>query len=208
MIYEMRTDTFVPGGNADHFEKLFGEVIDYRNTFSRIGAFWKADIGPLNQIIHIWPYESLQQRAEVRVASTKEGKYPPRGIQGLLGEDVEILTPAPFMRPWGEVQELGNIYEVRTYEIRPGSTSEMIKRWGECLPYREKLSPLAACWYTDIGVQQRWIHAWPYASLEERMKIRAEVKKDPQWHWPPPTQDLILRMESRIMVPAPFSTMR
>ena len=96
MIYEMRIDTFANPGCVSDFQKKIGEVIDYRNTFSRIGAFWRSEIGNVNQVIHIWPYDSFEQRAQVRVAASKEGKYPPRDIQGLLGETVEILNTANY----------------------------------------------------------------------------------------------------------------
>lgn len=206
MIYEMRTDTFATGANAKDFVSKFGEAIEHRNTFSRLGALWITEIGPLNQVIHIWPYESLQHRIDVRSAVAQGGVWPPKGIQGLLGEDVEVLNPASFMRPWGEVQELGNVYEVRTYMCKPGSIREMIKRWGESVPHREKYSAMAACWYTEFATQFKWVHVWPYADLDERARIRAEATKDP--HWPPPTGEFILSMESKIVVPAPFSTMR
>ena len=215
MIYEMRTDIYLPGGHVEEFEQKMAKLIDHRNTFSRLGAFWKVEIGPLNQAIHVWPYDSLQHREEIRIAVSKDGGWPakePSGQasvwKGLLASEKEILTPAPFMRPWGEVQVLGSIYEIRTYYCKPGTISEMIKRWDECISFREKLSPLAACWYTEFGAQFKWINVWPYQSLEERSRLRAEALKDSRWHWPPPTQELIERQEVKIVVPAPFSTMR
>ena len=206
MIYEMRTDTFRIGANARDFLEKVAPVIDQRNSYSMNGAFWSAEMGPLNQVIHIWPYESLKERSDVRVAVSQSGVWPPRGIEGLLGEDNEILSPAPFMRPWGDVQELGSVYEIRTYTIKPGNIPDMIDRWGEVMHHREKHSPLAACWYTEVGDLLRWIHVWPYANLDERTRIRAEAAKDP--HWPPGTREFIVRQESRIVIPAPFSTMR
>lgn len=206
MIYEMRIDTFANPSHVSAFQEQIGNIIDYRNVFSRIGAFWRSEIGNVNQVIHIWPYDSFEQRAQVRVAASQEGKYPPRNVQGLIGETVEILNPTPLMRPWGEVQELGKIYEVRTYAIKPGSVGGMIKAMEKSLPEREKLSPLAGCWYTEFGELWKWIHVWPYESLDERAVIRAKAMELPSW--PPATKEFILNQESRIMIPAPFSTMR
>ena len=58
--------------------------------------------------------------------------------------NAEVWQPAPFMRPMGGDQELGNIYEMRTYTYQPGSMPELLRRWAESLPYREEFSPLAA----------------------------------------------------------------
>ena len=205
MIYEMRTYTFAPGGNAAEFERGFGEGIAARNEHSKLGAFWKTEMGPLNQVIHVWPYEDFNHRAEVRAATAKSGVWPPKHNADMISQEAEILNPAPFMRQWGEDQELGNIYEMRVYTMKPGSMPEIIKRWGEAIAIREKYSPLAACWYTEFGGLNKWIHVWPYQSLAEREKIRAEAMKDP--NWPPATREFIQRQDVKILSPAAFSPM-
>ncbi|MCH9037370.1 MAG: NIPSNAP family protein [Chloroflexi bacterium] len=186
MIYEMRTYNFFPGGLAQ-FEEGFARDIPHRLKYSKLGALWRTEIGPLNQAIHVWPYRDMQHRAEVRAAAEKDPHWsgPRAPFEVYASTEIEIYNPAPFMRPWDEDQELGNVYEMRSYICKPGSIGEMIERWAECIPHREKYSPLAACWYTEIGVGSKWVHVWPYASLAERDRIRAEAAKDP--HWPPPT---------------------
>ena len=54
------------------------------------------------------------------------------------------------------------IYEIRTYDLRPGSVPEVIKRFGEGYEHRTKYSELAAFWYTEIGPLNQIIHIWPY----------------------------------------------
>ena len=109
------------------------------------------------------------------------------------------------MRDWDGEQELGNVYEMRTYTYKPGSINTVIERWAEAIHHREKYSPLAACWYTELGGLNKWIHVWPYASLEERDRIRAESMKDP--NWPAPTREMLVRQETKILSPASFSPM-
>ena len=207
MIYEIRTYIWNYGG-AEVFEEAFAKVKPHRDKYSKMSAFFRTEIGNVNEVIDIWPYEDLQQRAKIREEAERDPEWPPTFKAESLHTAVEIYNPAPFMRPhWGEELELGSIYEMRTYTLRPGSVSKMIEIYGECMPHREKLSPLAACWYTDLGPQFRWITLWPYKSYAERDRIRAEALKDPQYHWPPPAAELILRQESKIVIPAPFSPM-
>ena len=56
MIYEFRTYDLVPG-SVNEVIKRFGEAYQKRKEFSVLSAFFYTEIGPLNQIIHIWPYE-------------------------------------------------------------------------------------------------------------------------------------------------------
>ena len=207
MIYEMRVHTFASASDSNVFEQAMGEAIPYRNNYSPFTAYWMTESGPPHQSYPIWPYEDMMQRARIRVEAEKDENWPPK-FAGVTQElSVEILTPAPFMRPhWGEVLELGSIYEMCIDYCKPGSLSELVNRWGESLPYREKLSPLAACWSAEFGPQVTWIHVWPYTNHAERDRIRAAAAKEP--HWPPPTQELVVRRESKILVPASFSPMR
>jgi len=66
------------------------------------------------------------------------------------------------------------IIERRTYTVQPGSVATVEERFGQALPARAKLSPLAALWHTEVGPLNRVIHVWAYDSFEVRTRIRAE----------------------------------
>ena len=95
------------------------------------------------------------------------------------------------------------IYEVRTYTLKPGSVPTFEENFAKALPHRLKYSPLAAFWHTEVGPLNQVIHVWPYESLDERTRIRAEAATDP--NWPPANDpDMYVNMESEIFIPAPF----
>lgn len=204
MIYEMRTYTLKPG-TVPEFEERFAQALPHRQKYSRLGAFWHTEFGPLNQVIHVWPYEDLAERARVRAAAAKDPNWPPRIQEFIVGQESEILLPAPFMRPL-EPREMGSIYEMRIYTFQPGAMPEVLKRWGEVMEYRERHSPLAACWYTDVGALNRFFHVWPYRDFAERERVRQESRQG--GHWPPPTREFLVRQENKLLVPAAFSPLK
>ena len=205
MIYEIRTYTLKPGSVAE-FEKRFESSLANRLKYSELVAFWHTEIGPLNQVIHVWPYENLQQRAEIRGQAGKEPDWPPKSSELILSMQSEIFSPAPFSPKLGGNQKLGPVYEMRTYQYQPGSIPTVIKRWEKALKGgRLELSPLAACMSSDIGQLNVWIHIWPYASLAERDRIRAESRKLDAW--PPKTREFLISQQNKIMAPASFSPM-
>lgn len=204
MIYEVRTYRLRPGGVAE-CEQLFGDALPKRETFSRLGAFWHTEIGPLNEIIHVWPYDSLQHRTDARSQAMQSGNWPPPIGKFIEQMRSEVFLPAPFMEPLGE-RRLGPVYEIRTYRYRPGAIPTVLERWTKALPSRIALSPLAACWYSDFGELNTFVHIWPYKSLEERARVRAETSKLPDW--PPGTRELLIGQESKIVLPAAFSPMQ
>ena len=203
MIYEVRTYNLQPG-SVPVFEENFAKALPAREKYSKLAAFWHTDIGPLNQVIHVWGYESLEEREHVRAEASKADGWPPPSDGVILNMNSEIWNPAPFMKPLGGDQALGGIYEMRTYTYEPGSIPELLKRWADALPAREELSPLAAGMYTEFGGLNRWMHIWPYKDLNHRDEVRAASTKLPNWPSGAPGR---VRQENKIMVPASFSPM-
>ncbi len=201
MIIEMRTYLLKPG-TIPAFEERFAEGLQTRSKFSPLGAFWHSEVGTLNQVIHVWPYEDFKERERIGDEARKTGKWPPNVREFIITQENKILQPAPFSPPLGE-RRLGNIYEIRTYTYQPGTMPTVLERWAKLIDGRVKFSPLAACWYTSFGPLNQFIHIWPYRDAGERDRIRAEVMKSGQW--PPQTREFLLKQENALVVPAPFS---
>jgi hypothetical protein len=205
MLYEIRTYTLRPG-TVGEFEERFAKRQPLREKHSKLGAFWHTELGPLNQVIHVWPYEDLQHRAAVRTAMANDPALAqlPGGRDLIVAQESDILLPAPFMRPLGgQSYGTGNVYEMRIYTYEPGAIAAVLKGWAEAIPYREQLSPLVLCGNSDIGGLNRFYHVWVYKDLGERTRIREESRKGGRW--PAQTGVRPVRQENKILVPAAFS---
>src|SRR5438552_4754792 len=128
MLYEVRTYTLRPGTLAE-FEERFAKRLPLREKHSKLGAFWHTEFGPLNQAIHVYPYDDLRQRTSVRAAMAQDTALAqlPGGGDLIAAMESEIMNPAPFMRPLGSQDYgTGNVYEMRTYTYRSEEhTSEL-----------------------------------------------------------------------------------
>ncbi len=205
MIYEVRTYTLKPG-SVPQWEANFAAGLPSRTKHSELAGLWHTEIGPLNQVVHIWPFEDLQQRTEIRAKASQEPGWPPKGGDLLLNMESEIFIPAPFSPKLGGGQKLGDIYEMRIYQYQVGSMPTVLERWEEALKGgRLDLSPIAACMYSDIGDLNVWIHMWPYKNLAERARIRAESQKLDTW--PPKTREFLVGQQTKILLPAACSPM-
>ena len=69
MIVDLRTYTLVPGRTAAYLELYEKEGLPVQTKYlgKPIGYF-VSEIGPLNQIVHLWGYESLADREKKRAA--------------------------------------------------------------------------------------------------------------------------------------------
>ena len=77
MIYEFRTYTLHPR-TLPEVIKRFGDALERRVAYSQLAAFWYTEIGPLNQIVHVWPYENALERSKIRAQVVKDGVWPPK----------------------------------------------------------------------------------------------------------------------------------
>jgi len=143
MLYEVRTYTLHPGTVAE-FEERFTKRLPLREKHSKLGAFWHTEFGPLNQAIHVYPYDDLRQRTSVRAAMAQDTALAqlPGGGDLIAAMESEIMNPAPFMRALGSRDYgTGNVYEMRTYTYAPGDIPKVLEAWAKAVPAREELSP-------------------------------------------------------------------
>jgi hypothetical protein len=96
---------------------------------------------------------------------------------------------------------------MRVYGTKLASLQHTIDAWEKAVPERTKRSPLTGAMFALDGTVPRFLNIWPYKSVDERSRIRAEAVKD--GIWPPKGGPAHLTtMESTIYVPAPFSPLR
>jgi len=201
MIVEMRTYLLKPGTVAA-FEERFAEGLTARLQFSKLGGLWHSEVGTLNQVVHVWPYESFEDRERIGQEARKTGKWPPKTHEFIILQENKILLPAPFSPPLEE-RKLGNLYEIRSYTYQPGAMPTVLERFGNVMPERVKVSPLAGAWYSAIGSLNQFVHVWAYRDAGERDRLREDARKIKGW--PPQTREFLLKQENTLVVPAACS---
>lgn len=204
MLYDFHTYDLKPRTVAE-LEERVAEVLPMRLEISPLGGFWHTEAGPLNQIVHIWPYKDMADRTASRALMHSRNVWGSLAAEYVANMQSDIFLPAPFMRPLGEA-ELGSIYEMRTYTYRPGDIPQVVEAWADAIDEREKYSPLVGAFYSDVGPMNRWTHIWAYESFEQRMRVREETRA--KGIWPPRVPAVPLYQESKILMPAEFSPLR
>ena len=204
MIYEFRTYT-LHVRTMPEFLKRFGEALPRRLELSPLAACWVTEFGPLNQVIHVWPYKDTGERSRIRAEAVKAGVWPPKIAEFITDMKSEILELLPFS-PVPEPSNHGPYFEMRRYTLRAGGVPEMAAKWEQGLARRLELSPLIGVFTSDVGALNQWVHIWAYKSLEQRMEVRKTMQETGIWPPPPPVPTL--RQDAWLMLPAPFSPIR
>ena len=203
MIYEFRTYNILPRSLPEVL-KRFEEPLAKRQELSKLWGFFHTEIGPLNQICHVWIYKDLAHRAQVRKQAVDAGIWPPKMGDYLLEMQSDIYEPLPFATPL-EAGNHGPYYEMRIYTLKAGAIPSMAAAWKEKLPGRLKVSPLAGVFTSEIGGLNKWMHIWPYKTLQARDDARKAAIATGQW--PPSGTTVPLRQENKMLLAAKFSPM-
>jgi hypothetical protein len=103
------------------------------------------------------------------------------------------------------------IVEERCYTLKPGTVHLYYQDYNpRGLKIQARiLGNLIGYFHTEIGQLNKVIHLWGYDSLAERERRRALLAADAEWlEYLKQSPDIVIDMESRILVPAPFSPIR
>ncbi len=203
MLYDLTTLTVRPGTTPAALPRL-KEWIDTKSA-GELLACWFTELGALNQILLLRAYADAAAIVQERDRVVRSAN--PYGILELTtGATCDTYTSFPFM-PRIEAGSFGPVFEVRTYTLKPDGLGKTIALWEAAVPNRIKLSPLLCALYGVSGTAPRFVHIWPYASLDARQSIRGDAVKAGVWP-PPGGPDQLISQQADIYFAAPFSPIR
>ena len=100
------------------------------------------------------------------------------------------------------------IVEERIYTFHPGKVPSFMAAYearGRELQCRI-LGRLIGYFTSEFGEQNQTVHLWAYDTLADRAERRARLAAEPDWRtFLAEVLPMILRQESRILTPTPFS---
>ena len=110
MLLEMRTYTLRPGTMAEYFRiyEEQGFAIQKRILGHFIGSF-STEIGPLNQVVHLWAFKDLNDRADRRGRLAAEPQWQ-QAVAAFIGffvaQESKILVQSSQTTLLDELDEL------------------------------------------------------------------------------------------------------
>lgn len=211
MIYELRTYTTRQGAvpailkaNEEVGRPVRGD------DYGKLEGYWYTDIGPLNQVMHLWSYTDMAERDQLRQdLGANEGwvkEYIPLIRPLIVKQELRFMQAYRDMTPPAEG---GNFYEFRNYRVKPGMAGEWIEKFVAVMPTREKYSLNNCAWVTQSPDPNEVCHLWSYKDTNERKQARDGVGGEAAWQeygaW---AANVIEQMHSTLLWPASFSPLQ
>ena len=203
MLYDLTTLKYRIGSLAEVLTGVEAWETASDAPGSLLGA-WNIDIGALNtmMILRSFADRAALEAGRARVRATTN---PFNCGEALHEVTQDAYAPFAFMGPVTP-GNFGNVYEIRTYRLVHGGLAPTVAAWAAAVPERVKLSPLTMVMSTLDG-PVRMTHFWPYASTNDRARIRPAAVQ--MGIWPPKGGAAWLaEMQTSIGLPTAFSPLR
>lgn len=200
MIYDVTTISVRAGQTPAALERM--EPVVLGTSRGKLQACWYCEIGAVGDIMLIRGFRNGAELAAERERLVMEGDTFGAGD---LAEAItsDAFLPFPFL-PDMPTGKLGPFYEVRLYQTTRAGVPATIDLWRDAVPHRVKISPLVTAMYAIDAALPRFMHIWPFPSLDARQALRQQAFDSGQW---PPKGGLahLRRFSSSIYLPARFS---
>ncbi|OAE96199.1 hypothetical protein AYJ54_37030 [Bradyrhizobium centrolobii] len=199
--YDVTTVTVRPGTHPQALSVLRPRL----SAEPDLLACWYSEIGALNRIMMIRASGDVAASMESQIATLTERR--PLGIGEFIVEmTMDTYVSFDFIEPMRPGQ-FGPWYEVRSYMLKPDGLAPTMELWRKAVPARKAVSPLLAAMTSVTGTVTRFLHIWPYRTLDERVRLRDKAIADGVWP-PPGGPSHLTAQQTDIYLPAPFSPMR
>ena len=102
MIVEQRTYTIKPLRTGDFLELYERAALPLQKKYlGHLVGFFVSEIGPLNQVVHLWAFDSLAERERRRKEMTEDAGWPLylkelRTLDVVLEQETKILKSVSF----------------------------------------------------------------------------------------------------------------
>ncbi|XP_045608885.1 protein NipSnap homolog 3A isoform X2 [Procambarus clarkii] len=177
-LYELRTYTLYPEKMRE-FLTLTEEHLHLRTAHSKLLGYWTSEIGGLNQVVHIWEYESLTHRAEVRARLAGDPEWLGRYVSCVIGmwqqQDNVLLALLPgtaIKHPSGK-----GVYELQTLHMKgPRSAwcEALVKHVRVCEEAaREGRSRAVGVWSSLLGPTHMAAVLWQHNTPDCCLALKA-----------------------------------
>ncbi len=100
MIYEMRTYQIKVGQTQAYLRQFAEKGLPVVSRYCTLVGYWVVESGLLNRVVHIWAFDSVEQRREARERWWRDPDwtetYIPLALPYVESQESILMTAAPF----------------------------------------------------------------------------------------------------------------
>lgn len=191
-------------------EAYYTAIKDDPELHVKLTGSWETIIGEQDTFFHILEYENYSgyDMTTKKIRGSDHFKAYQKMLPYLvsrtsqLNQEFAILPTAP---PHSE----GGIFELRTYQLDPGTLLQWEHTWRKGIEARRKFVEPVGAWFSQVGRLHQVHHMWQYPDLQSRKETREKAWKLDGWaETVSKTAEYSMVMDAIILEPLPYSPLK
>ncbi|EGO04629.1 hypothetical protein SERLA73DRAFT_173886 [Serpula lacrymans var. lacrymans S7.3] len=176
----------------------------------KLTGSWETIVGDQDAFVHILEYENYAgyDKTTALIKKTHHANAYRELLPSVTSRTSQLTQEFAFF-PTSPPHAQGGIFELRTYQLKPGTLLEWENAWRKGIEARRKFVAPVGAWFSQIGRLHQVHHMWQYPSLEARKEMREKAWQIDGWaETVSKTSQLAKFMDSFVLLPLPYSPLK
>lgn len=191
-------------------EKYYAGIKDDSRLHVKLTGSWETLVGQQDIFVHILEYENYAGYDKtVGLIKNSEHSQSYKALLPYVNSRSAQLTQEFAFLPTAPPHSQGGIFELRSYQLKPGTLLEWENAWRKGIEARRKFVAPVGAWFSQIGRLHQVHHLWQYPSLDARKETREKAWQIDGWaETVSKTAQLAKVMDSFILNPLSYSPLK
>jgi len=191
-------------------EKFYTSLAADEDLKVKLTGSWEVCVGELDTFVHITEFENYAgyDRSSKLITESEHDQRRQALLPMLATRNLQLNQEFAFL-PSSPPQSKGGIFELRTYQLKPGALLEWESAWRKGIDARRKFVEPIGAWFSHVGRLHQVHHLWQYPDLQTRKETRDAAWQLDGWadtvH---KTGQLATTMDSSILTAMDYSPLK
>jgi len=190
--------------------KFYTSIASDKDLNVKLTGSWETVVGELDTFVHILEYENYAgyDRSSKLIMESEHDSRRRDLLPMLATRSLQLNQEFAFL-PSSPPRSKGGIFELRTYQLKPGALLEWEGAWRKGIEARRKFVEPVGAWFSHVGRLHQVHHLWQYPDLQSRKETREAAWQVDGWsdtvH---KTAQLAEHMDAFILTPTDYSPLK
>ncbi|ORY30787.1 hypothetical protein BCR39DRAFT_564795 [Naematelia encephala] len=219
-VHEKITHAIIPSKRAEYLaaaEKYFRTLRERSPELGgvKLTGSWETVVGSVDNFTHIVEYEGYRGydatlralRGDSDMVKLETAIFP--FVTSRHHQIMSEFSFWPSSPPRDSGYPNGGVFEMRSYQLKPGKLLEWEGAWRRGLEARKRFVVPVGAFFSQVGQLHEVHHIWQYPDMETRKRTREQAWSVGSWSdTVQETVKLADSMKSAILIPTSWSPLR
>ncbi|KAI1782696.1 NIPSNAP-domain-containing protein [Ganoderma leucocontextum] len=191
-------------------EAYYTAIKDDPELHVKLSGSWETVIGEQDVFYHILEYENYRgyDNTTQKIKNSEHLNTYNKLIPYLTSRSQQLCQEFAFF-PTIPPRTEGGIFELRTYQLHPGTLLQWEQTWRKGIEARRQFVEPVGAWFSQVGRLHQVHHMWQYPDLHSRKEMREKAWALDGWaQTVSKTAEFSMLMDSIVLEPLPFSPLK